>query len=359
MRTERWWLLLALAADVAVAALDTAEGSRAVLIGFLIIGPLLASARLDGMNTAFVSVFAVGLAILLGIPDGNFGARDHVLRCLVVSTGGGFATFTAHMRSEREAALLRMTRVAEVAQRALLRPIPTRIDGVAFATRYQSAAHEALIGGDLYDAALTPYGLRLIVGDVKGKGLEGIQLAAAVLSHFREAAFAEPDLSWVAAELDTQLSGELGDEDFVTVVLAEFVLGEVRLVNCGHHPPVRVGAELELLAPAEAAPPLGMRPRPTLHRVPLGPAERLLFYTDGLVEARDQAGEMFTFDEQVRKSLAESSLDTALDRLLERVLAHTGGSLDDDLALVLTETVPDRDGAGAWMAHPARESGTA
>jgi sigma-B regulation protein RsbU (phosphoserine phosphatase) len=345
VRTERSWLLLALAVSAGVAVVDAAVGARSVMIGLLIAGPLLASARLDGVGTAFVSVVAVGLAIVLGVPNDIFGSRDHVLRCLVVSTGGGFATFTAHMRSEREAALLRMTRVAEIAQRALLRPIPTRIGGVGFATRYQSAAHEALIGGDLYDAVLTPYGLRAIVGDVKGKGLEGVQLAAAVLTHFREAAFGEQDLVRVASELDAQLSGELTFEDFVTVVLAEFVTGEVRLVNCGHHAPIRVGAELELLEPAQPAPPLGLTalgpvPRPSLQRIPLGPAERLMFYTDGLVEARDPGGEMFSFDERVRKCLAEPSLEVALDKLLERVLDHTGGSLDDDLALVLTETLP-------------------
>jgi len=357
VRTDRSWLLLAVGVNTGIAALDLAVHTRAILIGFLIVGPLLASARLDGARTAYVAAYGVALAVVLGIPDRTFGSPDHVLRCLTVSTGGGFATFTAHMRSERERALLRMTQVAEVAQRAILRPIPARIGGVAFATRYKSGTHEALIGGDLFDAAVTPFGLRVIVGDVKGKGLEGVQLAAAVLSHFHEAAFAEPDLAWVATELDAQLAGELRLEDFVTVVLAEFVPGEVRLVNCGHHPPIRVGDELEALPPARPEPPLGLRPRPSIQAFPLRAGERLLFYTDGMVEARDRHGQMFTLDEQVRDCLAEPSLDVAVDRLLDLVLVHTGGALDDDLALVLSEALADHAASLVEVAASPRELG--
>jgi phosphoserine phosphatase RsbU/P len=339
VRTERAWLLLALAMNLVVVALELVGRSDATLIGFLIVGPLLASARLDGARTGLVAMFSLIIAIVIGIPEGIAGTREHVLQCLVVSTGGGFAAFSAHMRSEREGALLRMTKVAEVAQRALLRPIPGRIGGVAFATRYQSAGEEALMGGDLYDSALTPFGLRIIVGDVKGKGLDGVQLAAAVLGYFRQAAFAEPDLAWVAARLDAQLAAQLGIEDFVTVVLAEFRPGEVLLVNCGHHPPIRVGTErLEMLHPADSTPPLGLQPQPTVQAVELQPSERLLFYTDGLVEARDPQGNLFPIDARVRECLADPSLEDALDTLLGLVLAHTGGELDDDLALVLSET---------------------
>jgi sigma-B regulation protein RsbU (phosphoserine phosphatase) len=351
VRTDRAWLLVALAVDTGIAAANLTAG---LLSGFLISGPLLASARLSAARTGLVAVYGVALAIVLPVPDEAFASRQHLLVCLVVATGGAFATLTARIRCEREAALLRMTHVAEVAQRAILRPIPARIGGVSFATRYQSASEEALIGGDLYDAAVTPFGLRTIVGDVKGKGLEAVTLAAAVLSHFREAAFAEPDLVWVAAELEAQLAAELRAEDFVTVVLAEYLPGEVRLVNCGHQPPVRVGDALETLHPAQPVPPLGLRPRPTVQRVRVAPGERLLFYTDGLVEARNSDGEMFALDERARECLAEPSLDDALSRLLEAVLAHTGGRLDDDLALVLSEALPDQSAGLVELASDPR-----
>ena len=105
---------------------------------------------------------------------------------------------------------------------------------MSFATRYLSAAEEALIGGDFYDAAFTPRGLRLIVGDVRGKGLAAVQLASVILGCFREAAFAEADLQGLVAALDRRVAGELGEEDFVTVVVVEFgPQGWLRLVNCG------------------------------------------------------------------------------------------------------------------------------
>jgi hypothetical protein len=61
--------------------------------------------------------------------------------------------------------------------------------------------------------------------------------------------------------MNARLSRDMEAEDFVTVILAEFAPGEVRIVNCGHHPPVKlaVGAgELQVMAPEEFAPPPGL-----------------------------------------------------------------------------------------------------
>ena len=86
----------------------------------------------------------------------------------------------------------------------LLRPVPRRAGRVALAVRYLSAAEDSVVGGDFYDVAVTPYGVRLVVGDVKGKGLEAVQLAATVLGSFRQAAFTRRTCppsprSWTAA----------------------------------------------------------------------------------------------------------------------------------------------------------------
>jgi serine phosphatase RsbU (regulator of sigma subunit) len=340
VNTDTRSLFVALLATTLVAILDVWTGGSAVLLGFLIAGPLLAAVGLDARRTAAVAGYAAVLAVLLGVPDGIFGSIDHVIRCLAVAVGGAFCTFIAERRSQRELALLRMTRVAEVAQRAILRPVPSRAGRVALAARYLSAAEDSVVGGDFYDVAVTPYGVRLVVGDVKGKGLEAVQLAATVLGSFRQAAFTQEDLPSLAAELDRSASRQLGEKDFVTAVLAEFgPSGQLKLVNCGHPPPLLLrGGGVRALTPGTPTTPLGLASDPAVERLELAPADRLLRYTDGLVEARDGQGRQFEVDGRAAAELLVApSLDQALDGLVASVLRHAGGRLDDDLALVLAQ----------------------
>jgi serine phosphatase RsbU (regulator of sigma subunit) len=338
VRAKNWSMLVAVLVTSAIALLDAWTGGHAILLGLLIAGPLLAAASLDAQRTAMVGLYALGLAVLLGIPDGIFATTDHLLRCLGVATGAVLAVFIAHRRAEQEQALLRITRVAEVAQRTILRPIPPRMGRVALAVRYLSATEDALVGGDFYDIAVTRHGLRMLVGDVKGKGLEAVQLAALVLASFRAAA-AHPSLVELAAELDHSIRPRLGEEDFITAVLAEFGRqGELQLVNCGHPPPLRFrSGAAELLASAAPTTPLGLDPVPTVQRFALAPTDRLLLYTDGLLEARAPDGRQFELDGQLEAVLDASSLSGALDGLVGRLLDHAGGRLDDDLALVLAQ----------------------
>src|SRR5215212_1996982 len=112
-------MLIAVLVTSAIALLDAWTGDRAVLLGLLIAGPLLAAASLDAPRTAIVGLYALGLAVLLGIPGGILGTTDHLLGCLVVATGGGLGTWLAHRRAEQERALVRVTRIAEVAQRTI------------------------------------------------------------------------------------------------------------------------------------------------------------------------------------------------------------------------------------------------
>jgi phosphoserine phosphatase RsbU/P len=331
-------VLVAVLVTSAIALLEAWTGGRAILLGLLIVGPLLAAASLDAQRTAIIGLYALGLAVLLGIPDRILGTTDHLLGCLVVATGGALGAFLAHRRTQQQQLLLRVTRIAEVAQQTILRPIPPRMGRVALAVRYLSATEDALVGGDFYDLAVTRYGLRVLVGDVKGKGLEAVQLAALALSTFRAAA-AHHSLVELAAELDHSIRPRLGEEDFVTAVLAQFSRhGELQLVNCGHPPPLRFRAgAAERLASAEPTTPLGLDPTPTIQRFTLAATDRLLLYTDGLVEARAPDGRQFELNGQVQAVVAASSLATALDGLVARLLDHAGGRLDDDLALVLAQ----------------------
>jgi len=316
------------------------------MTGLLAVGPLLACARCNGRMTALVAGYALVLCALVAGVNGTATSTGEAYRFGMVAGFGALAVLAAVIRSRRESALIK---ISERVQRAILRPLPAELGGVAFASHYQSATTAALVGGDLYDIAMTQFGPRFIIGDVKGKGLDAVGRCAAVLATFRELAFGERDLTELAEKMDARLSRDMEVEDFVTVILAEFAPGEVRIVNCGHHPPVKVAADagdLQVVVPDGFAPPLGLHPRPARQDVALKPGDRLLFYTDGLVETRDRAGRFFDLGTQVAAALAvpdlalsgraPSDLDGAVKRVARLLLDHAG-ELSDDVLLVLCE----------------------
>ena len=206
---------------------------------------------------------------------------------------GALAILLAAIRIRREAKLRHMTAIADAAQRALLRALPSSIDSLRFAARYVSAAQEALVGGDLYEVVETESGVRVILGDVRGKGLDAVQMAATVLAAFRRVAVTARSLTTAAGRLDEVVRSVAGEEDFVTVVLAEFHEdSSVTLVSCGHPPPllVTVADGGHLVDSGVPAPPLGLEPSPDSVTFTLPDNARLLFYTDGLVETRNHRG---------------------------------------------------------------------
>ncbi|MFD7713106.1 PP2C family protein-serine/threonine phosphatase [Streptomyces sp. NPDC059786] len=199
----------------------------------------------------------------------------------------------------------------------------------------------ARLGGDLCEALRTAAGPRLIIGDVRGHGTAAAPLAAEVLGAARSLAVTEADPVRLARALDDRIAPVLGAEDFVTLLVADFRPHEVRLVNCGHPPPLRIARRLEQLLPPQISPPLGLGPDPCLQRVCFLPDQRLLLHTDGLTEARDPDGVFFPLDARARTALRAPTLDQALDDLLALLHAHTeNASVADDLTLVLAQPTP-------------------
>lgn len=326
------WLAFAVAVTTVVAVVD-ALVPETVLTGLLVVGPALASARLSPRWTALICGYALFLALELAFRNVQPAVEDRALRLVVLVIGFALAVFLSRSRTERERSL---AGIARVVQEALLLPFSARVRGAEIAVRYRSADRDALVGGDLYDVANTGYGLRILVGDARGKGLSATVTAAVALRVFRNNAYTEPTLGGLAAVLDSQLSGLLEPEDFVTAVVAEFGPGGVTVVNCGHHPPVLLEVHPAYVTPEATAPPLGMgfhtRPEPVTVR--LRSDQAVLFYTDGLAEARDAAGHMLDVLAASRGLAAQSSLESSLDSLVDRLDAHTGGRRDDDVALL-------------------------
>lgn len=346
---RRWLGLPAALAVIAVVLLvDVAAAAHAVLIGFLALAPLVAAAVDTPRRTAVASAAATVAAILAGLPSQTLGSLDHVLRVAVVIAVSVASLYVARARTLREERIRRMSELVRVTQRAILRDVPPRIGAVALGARYVSAHQDAGVGGDLYEVVPGPGGLRLIVGDVCGKGLPAVQLASAVIGAFRQSAIVRDRLEEVAADLDALVAREPAPAHgttFVTAVLVEISGPELRVVTCGHPVPLRhrSGGTPVPLSRDEPDRPLGLggrRTAPAHHTWAVG--DRLLFYTDGLIEARDRAGRFFPVP-RLGRSLSASSLPKALDAVWDAVRAHVGGEPHDDLALLLVERLPEDD----------------
>lgn len=288
---------------------------------------------------AMIAAYALSWNVFLGGPDGLFTTL-HFTRLGIAVFVNSAAVAVAFARERRERSMARMTGVALVAQRALLRPLPTKINQTRLAARYVSSAEDALVGGDFYEATVTPFGTRVIVGDVVGRGLEAVDLAALVLGGFREAALSSADLEVLGRRLDAVVATYARGDEYATAIVAQIEDGHVRLVSCGHPAPLMIGgdgaAEFLEIPPTL---PLGYGSEPQAITYAMEPGQRLLVYTDGITEAREPTGRFFDLKTEAELALRSRAAEEALDELLERLERHTEDGLDDDVALVLLENI--------------------
>jgi phosphoserine phosphatase RsbU/P len=345
--------LLLAAAVTALAAAQFAAGRPATGLAWLAFAPLVASLvlppRSTGLLAGWAAMLGLGLALGEDSPAGTLAPRLTVLMLLAA-----FAVTNSVLRSAAQQRLGQARAVARVAQSALLREIPQSMASARAASRYLSASAEARVGGDILEVADGPHP-RWLVGDTRGKGLAAVRLASVAAISFRDAC-AQPGLSLpeVARAVDLSVTRAAGEEDFVTAVFAELdPRGWIQLVVCGHPPPVRLNdaTELETLAPAAFATPLGMRPDLHLSTYSVRTGDRLLFFTDGLLEARDRSGRFFRIDEHIQ-TLRRPGIQSAADELLDRLRAHSRHGLNDDIAVLLIELTLDGPAGEAPDEHP-------
>src|SRR5258707_1173207 len=165
------------------------------------IATLIAATVADERRTAVFGAAAVALAIGAGWWDGIRGDASYWAWVRVVCAVSAMAVVLAGARRRREERLARMTAVAQAAQLGMLPPLPPEMTGITIAARYRSATREASVGGDLYEIIPTGHGIRVIIGDVRGKGLGAVLLARQVLSAFPRSAVAMPALEHVAGQV--------------------------------------------------------------------------------------------------------------------------------------------------------------
>lgn len=302
--------------------------------------------NLDGQSTPIYSLVGTIATGVTALAIGEVLSRPEPFSAVpftsVVVLTGLAALLNRVMARDRQQ-LKDAREVAETVQRAVLPTLPDRIGPLDVAVRYRAAEKEAAIGGDLYAIRPTPHGVRLLIADVRGKGLGAVRTVNALLGAFREAARL-PELTAMVDCLEEraqEFKAEEGSaESFTTAVIVAVSAdgSELHMVNLGHPAPLLVqGGRARPLDPAVPSLPLGLgdlgRPRVPVERYPLPPGATLVLFTDGLVEARDRNGTFYDPVPFLSRPLP-SSPGAVLDDLLDDLARHTGGPLGDDAALM-------------------------
>ncbi|MBY8841266.1 PP2C family protein-serine/threonine phosphatase [Streptomyces sp. SP2-10] len=209
------------------------------------------------------------------------------------------------------------------------------------------------IGGDAFDHSLTATSLHAAVLDAMGHNLLSGLTSAVALAACRNARRSDADLRALVDNVDDALSQWLPDQ-FCTGVLAQldFCTGVLRWSNCGHPAPLLI-RDQQLIADAmarEADPPMGLRSLLStrdrrVHEMQLRPGDRVLLYTDGVIEARMTDGRLLgleRFAEYVIRASATGELaPETLRRLIHSLLDSQDSRLRDDATILMFEWQPD------------------
>lgn len=339
----------------AVAVLDLVTPAGPPTAPLLAAAPVVAAATVSVRATAAVAVAAGALAAGLLQYHDVWGAKGSNMTLVSLAAVGVASVVASVIRQRRESELKQVRSVAETAQLALLRPPPPRIDRLAVRSVYLAAEAEAQIGGDLYEVLPTPHGARVLIGDVRGKGLPAVGVSAVLTGCFREAAYREPTIGEVAGRMEETAVREIDRDDpaddyserFTTALLVEIPADEpvARIVHLGHPEPLLIGGGLVTTHPPERpGVPIGLGglvgTLPVPQTIDFRPGERLLLYTDGFIEARDENGVYFPLAESAARH-AERGLDDLVAALRADLLRHAGRQLPDDAALLAIERLPE------------------
>jgi len=241
-----------------------------------------------------------------------------------------------HAETQRE--------TASALQAAALPPALPVLATLSLAACYRAASEGSGVGGDWYDAFDLQTGrISLVVGDVAGHGLQ----AAAVMAQMRNALRAHLFDSLGPSESLTRLSGQLAIQDpnaMATIICADIdpLTGEVTWASAGHPAPILVTREgTSAYLQGRPAPPIGLThlksvPPPLEHRLVLQPGDRLLLFTDGLIEQRGTAldiglAHLMILAEQTRRT---GDAATACETILREILPRPH---EDDACLLIAD----------------------
>lgn len=299
---------------------------------------------LDGTERLGVLGVTVDAAVAPDIADGLVGARLRRFAGLVgelIMTKTAYGDTIVRLRRRSEMGL-----AAEM-QWSLLPPLTFACREVTIAAALEPAYE---VAGDTIDYAVDVGSARLAVLDGMGHGLRSAQLAVLAVAAYRNARRADRSLTETATVIHRALVEAFGGAAFATAVLAELDTdsGVLSWVNAGHPGPLLLrGGKLVRSLYARPMLPLGLmvNGRPdtviTVGREQLQPDDRVLFYTDGVTEARSPAGAFFGDQALVdllgRNFTAGLPAPETMRRVVHALLDHQQGQLTDDASLLLLE----------------------
>jgi hypothetical protein len=267
----------------------------------------------------------------------------HLVAMLIVTKRAYGDAFEVVRRQQR------MTIASELVW-ALAPPLVFATDGLTLAGMLEPCYDN---GGDTLDYAIDGRVLHGGVFDAMGHGLAAAGVAAFALSAYRYSRRSGSDLLETYAAMHEAVGRQFPDRRFVTALIAQLELdtGQLRWISAGHPPPlvIRGGRRAHELK-TTPVPPLGVESPtgpPTVATDSLEPGDLLLLYTDGLSEARDPDGEMFTIERLsefiVREAAAGQTGPETLRRLRHAVVGREATALRDDATALLLEWRGDRE----------------
>jgi serine phosphatase RsbU (regulator of sigma subunit) len=353
-RTPRQALIaVPLAVIAAVPVIDSLLPPVIHLGPIVVVAPAVTAIFAPPRRTALIGALAVVALVIAGLVLPMALTTENVMiQVLSLVLVSAFLVFFSHLRERHERELVRVRSVSEATQRVVLRPLPEQAGPVSIASGYHTAEADTQIGGDLYAVARTADSTRLLIGDVRGKGLASISETATILESFRAAAQRQSSLPEMAVYLEESAQWGLKEfcgaeadvgERFVTAAVVDIPDGEpvARLIVCGHPPPLllRQGTATALTV-RRPAPPLGLGGLSALagcpyvpETFPFAPGGLLLLYTDGVTEARDKQGIFYPLAER-----AAAWTDCAPAQLIRNITAdlraYVPGALGDDMAMI-------------------------
>ncbi|MFE6038995.1 PP2C family protein-serine/threonine phosphatase [Streptomyces sp. NPDC056452] len=351
VRAGRALVAIPIAWIVAVSVIDVLAPPDIHLGPLLVAAPAITPSFGGPRTVGLVAALAVIAQTTIGVlrdPDELLSANHEAQIIALLLVGASLVIFCV-LRERRAKELAQVRYVSEAAQRVVLPPLPKQLGPLPVASLYLAAEAEAQIGGDLYAAARTTSGTRLIVGDVRGKGMTAVNDAALLLAAFRVAAHRQASLGELVAYLDRSVCWDLMEpgetarygETFITATILDIpdLDGQVQMVTCGHPPPLvlRNGRPTTMDA-LHPAPPLGLgelvHPQYHVESFQFEPGDLLLLYTDGVTEARDSTGTFYPLAERIT-GWTENDPDAFLGRFRRDLLQYVGGHLNDDAAMIV------------------------